>query len=655
MQSCLESIESCTQNIVRFNERMDQKRVQAEAQRRESADPPAARKAIIPLVFVILSWVFLAYVWRLCSRLIQQNPQGAVLGSRADGIGLLVAFVIMWLMTMWSYVTVISKGPGLVKDYVPESDPPPASFHPGQWNGAPQQPSQQHYYPQNASGPMPIPGQARFSTEEPSMRASESAHGHIAPAASTSLPYPSFNADLERFGGLRASSDSMRVLPGSVEPKHDGDLSHSRDMSRCTIVEEEAAAYTSAADLDAELVTERSAAKEDIRPSGISADPQLPGIIGSFGAAAIAEGEGAREGAEDSDQAEAQQQAPQPFPPATNDPIASGWAAPQRRPQNDPPPLSPAALYCHRCRRVKPPRAHHCRRCGTCVLKMDHHCPWVGGCVGAHNQRFFFIFVFWVTMLELYTLITTAIFFHRGIRSLSSAGGTSAWKVDGFLISLFPICAIFLIFTGALLCTHVFLMSHNMTTIEHVGISKVQGRERVLIDRWFGVQSKKGGQGKGGFGGLNLKAKREMVREWDAEWGKLSKEGNRWWLGSSREVRYPRHEQDQQREQQQQEHELQEGPSSDAISINGAHEKQQGVSFNNQKKKNNIKTKKSGTKEGEKGAWMINMEQALGSNMVLWFVPVGKHPNDGLDFPMNPRFGDEGVWRKRQEWPSDLR
>ncbi len=60
---------------------------------------------------------------------------------------------------------------------------------------------------------------------------------------------------------------------------------------------------------------------------------------------------------------------------------ASNWSAPQRRPANDPPPLSPAALYCHRCRRVKPPRAHHCRRCGTCVLKMDHHCPWVGGCV----------------------------------------------------------------------------------------------------------------------------------------------------------------------------------------------------------------------------------------------------------------------------------
>ncbi len=127
---------------------------------------------------------------------------------------------------------------------------------------------------------------------------------------------------------------------------------------------------------------------------------------------------------------------------------------------------------------------------------MDHHCPWVGGCVGAHNQRFFYIFVLWVTLLELYTLIATSIFFHRGVQSLDRSGG--AWRVDGFLISLFPICVIFLIFTGALLGTHTWLMSRNLTTIEHVGVNRMQGRERVLVDRWFAnAGEREWGKGRG--------------------------------------------------------------------------------------------------------------------------------------------------------------
>ncbi|TKY87240.1 hypothetical protein EX895_003917 [Sporisorium graminicola] len=631
MESCIESIESCTQNIVRFNERMEISRVQAEQQRRDHGDPPAARKAIIPLVFVILSWVFLAYVWRLCSRLIQQNPQGAVLGSRKEGIGLLVGFVILWLVTIWSYVVVISRGPGLVKDYVPESDPPAANVPAEHRNDALTcaQP-----YQQSTTGPVPIPGQSRPSTDLHATRASGSNNGHATtPAPSTSLPYPSFNADLESFGGYRASSDSMRVLPGSMEPKHEARAaelsSHSPDLSRSAIEEEnsDAAAEVSAAVEEEQLGAETSPPTDDVDASDIAADPQLPGLIGPLAAAALAEGQGMREGAralERLDDAEHTAPAP-PGPDATQTDAAttSGWAAPQRTPQNDPPPLSAAALYCHRCRRVKPPRAHHCRRCGTCVLKMDHHCPWVGGCVGAHNQRFFFIFVFWVTLLELYTLVTTAVFFRRGVRSLG-APVRSAWRVDGFLISLFPISGIFLIFTGALLCTHVFLMAHNLTTIEHVGVNRVQGRERVLLDRWFGMQR------KGGLGGV--KQKRLMRKEWDRKWGRWTSEANRWWLGGSDEVHFD--DTDDRGKQPEQ---------PDVASISGAQEKQQDA------------RSKSSAGGRRRGAFRTNIEQALGPSMWMWILPLGKHPNEGLEFPMNPRFGREGVWRERQDWPPALR
>ena len=150
----------------------------------------------------------------------------------------------------------------------------------------------------------------------------------------------------------------------------------------------------------------------------------------------------------------------------------------------------------------------------------------------------------------------------------------------------------------------------------------MQGKERALIDRWFATQGSGQGSKKGG---LNLKAKRKMVKEWDREWGALTKQGNRWWLGSSQEV------------EQAKEARGQTEPGSGHVQ----HEKES--------------TDTQARFKGSNRAWRTNMNQALGSPMLLWIFPVGKHPNDGLDFPMNPRFGPDGVWRKRDQWPPHLR
>ncbi len=143
-----------------------------------------------------------------------QNRQG-MCWDKVGGIGLLVGFVVIWLMTIWSYVTVVSKGPGLVKDYVPESDPPlvPASQG-GNWNGAP---AQYGDYQQNMTEPVPIPGQTHPHLDNgTAMRASDPASSSGSSSSYRSIPSLSFlQRDLERFGGYRASSDSMRVLPGS--------------------------------------------------------------------------------------------------------------------------------------------------------------------------------------------------------------------------------------------------------------------------------------------------------------------------------------------------------------------------------------------------------------------------------------------------------
>jgi len=61
--------------------------------------------------------------------------------------------------------------------------------------------------------------------------------------------------------------------------------------------------------------------------------------------------------------------------------------------------------HCYKCDSYRPPRAHHCRVCRRCVRKMDHHCPWVNNCVGEYNQKYFLQFLFYVTVLSLYSIV----------------------------------------------------------------------------------------------------------------------------------------------------------------------------------------------------------------------------------------------------------
>ena len=35
-------------------------------------------------------------------------------------------------------------------------------------------------------------------------------------------------------------------------------------------------------------------------------------------------------------------------------------------------------------------------------------------------------------------------------------------------------------------------------------------------------------------------------------------------------------------------------------------------------------------------------------------VPVGKSPDDGLSYAVNPRFDSDGRWLPRREWPAEL-
>ncbi|EJD04892.1 zf-DHHC-domain-containing protein [Fomitiporia mediterranea MF3/22] len=49
-----------------------------------------------------------------------------------------------------------------------------------------------------------------------------------------------------------------------------------------------------------------------------------------------------------------------------------------------------------------------------------------------------------------------------------------------------------------------------------------------------------------------------------------------------------------------------------------------------------------------------NWRYRMGRNVWGWFLPIGKSEGDGLTYPRNPRFDEDGRWRRRRDWPPEL-
>ncbi|OJA13191.1 hypothetical protein AZE42_05600 [Rhizopogon vesiculosus] len=206
---------------------------------------------------------------------------------------------------------------------------------------------------------------------------------------------------------------------------------------------------------------------------------------------------------------------PAPLPPAN--PHRTSLHPPpifSRRPSTKPI-LLPEYRYCSKDKIVKPPRAHHCQACGTCVLKYDHHSPYIGHCVGAFNHKFFVNFVQWAAILGLWIFATLL-----GL-NVKSQRKSPAPDINIQQIVVMANSALFGILCLLMFMTQVHLIMLNQTIVESLAFRSMEEREQATLAHMYSW--------------YEIRAKRRTQKNWDQEWGRIDKEGNLWWLGSSRE------------------------------------------------------------------------------------------------------------------------
>lgn len=135
------------------------------------------------------------------------------------------------------------------------------------------------------------------------------------------------------------------------------------------------------------------------------------------------------------------------------------------------------AKMCGICNAPKPARTHHCSTCKRCFLKMDHHCVWLDNCVGYGNYKFFYCLLFWATFMCGFIFGATLEVLIQQLVYKQLEGVSVVWLIMTILAFALGLS------TLMLLGYHSYLISKEMTTIEHMEISEerhdFKQRERI--------------------------------------------------------------------------------------------------------------------------------------------------------------------------------
>jgi len=127
--------------------------------------------------------------------------------------------------------------------------------------------------------------------------------------------------------------------------------------------------------------------------------------------------------------------------------------------------VAPPSL-CHSCHIAKPLRSKHCRIINKCVVLFDHHCPFVGTTIGLYNYRYFYSFVFCMTVAEIFFGITGICYLRHGRQD--DGGGGREYKIIFLALYL----SLFGLLSSGLCIYHTQLINKDLTTNEHTNLHR---------------------------------------------------------------------------------------------------------------------------------------------------------------------------------------
>ncbi|KAL7580310.1 hypothetical protein ACA910_004346 [Epithemia clementina (nom. ined.)] len=126
---------------------------------------------------------------------------------------------------------------------------------------------------------------------------------------------------------------------------------------------------------------------------------------------------------------------------------------------------------CHTCHIARPPRSKHDRNSGTCVLLFDHNCPFVGNTIGLYNYKWFYLFLLSMTWYFINHIVLLIKYVGRRHAAHTTTTSTT-WSTPLWIWILGIYLPIHILMTGSLLIYHSQLSMLNLTTNEHVNLSR---------------------------------------------------------------------------------------------------------------------------------------------------------------------------------------
>ncbi len=142
--------------------------------------------------------------------------------------------------------------------------------------------------------------------------------------------------------------------------------------------------------------------------------------------------------------------------------------------------------YCKHCKFVTGKDTQHCFICGKCVSDLDHHCPWIMNCVGRENHKYFFLFLFYVTIGCLYLASFSVLPFYTITYRHKRFSKFQPRHIDSGMLSLCAVLPLTLtLAVGGMMLWHLYLLGTAQTSPEFAFNCQAKMRAYKQGKRWI--------------------------------------------------------------------------------------------------------------------------------------------------------------------------